>query len=86
MIKKPFDGCLRDLSRRLCRIIIKYVEMTALIDSLSASENFKNTGTIMDFEEYGDTDVSESEPQRVVIDDVVPEVIGGRGERGKKYQ
>ena len=27
--------------------------MTALIDSLSASENFKNTGTIMDFEEYG---------------------------------
>ena len=29
----------------------------------------------MDFEEYGDTDVSGSEPQRVVIDDVVPEVI-----------
>ena len=49
--------------------------MTALIDSLSASENLKNTGTIMDFEEYGDTDVSGSEPQRVVIDDVVPEVI-----------
>ena len=53
----------------------KICEMTALIDSLSASENFKNTGTIMDFEEYGDTDVSGSEPQRVVIDDVVPEVI-----------
>ena len=53
----------------------KICEMTALIDSLSASENLKNTGTIMDFEEYGDTDVSGSEPQRVVIDDVVPEVI-----------
>ena len=49
--------------------------MTTLIDSLSASENFKNTGTIMDFEEYRDTDVSGSEPQRVIIDDVVPEVI-----------
>lgn len=53
----------------------KICEMTELIDSLSASENLKNTGTIMDFEEYGDTDVSGSEPQRVVIDDVVPEVI-----------
>ena len=64
-----------EIYQKIVQSNYKICEMTALIDSLSASENLKNTGTIMDFEEYGDTDVSGSEPKRVVIDDVVPEVI-----------